>query len=144
MKSVAGLWIDHRKAVIVTLSDKGQKTQEFPSNIEKQLGRINGKRSTTSFESQLVQSDDRQQRGLTKRLNGFYNKVLSCVRDAKCVLIVGPGEAKGELIKLMEQNNHHKGSIIMESADKMTTRQITARVRNCYSKRSAAITAAQS
>ena len=142
MKSVAGLWIDHRKAVIVTLSDKGQKTQEFPSNIERHLGRINGKRSTASFESQLVQADDRQQRALTKRLNGFYSKVLSCVRNAECVLIFGPGEAKGELIRLMEKNNHHEGTIIMESADKMTTRQITAHVRNCYSKRSTAMTAA--
>jgi hypothetical protein len=133
MKSVAGLWIDHRKAVIVTLSDKGAKIREVASHVEKQRGRIDGKRSTTSFESQLVQADDRQQRGLTKRLNGFYNKVLSCVRDAKCVLIFGPGEAKCELRKLMEQNNRHEGAIILESADKMTNREIAARVRNCYS-----------
>jgi len=28
MKTVAGLWVDHREAVIVILSDKGQETTE--------------------------------------------------------------------------------------------------------------------
>jgi hypothetical protein len=133
MKTVAGLWIDHRKAIIVTLSDEGEeKTQEILSNVEKQRGRFAGKRSTTSFESQLVQEDDRQQRGFTKHLNVFYDEVLSCIRDAQFVLIFGPGEAKGELKKLMEQSNHGDRVAVMESADKMTDRQVAARVRRYY------------
>jgi hypothetical protein len=132
MKTAAGLWIDHRKAIIVTLSEKGEKTQEILSNVERQLGRFNGKRSTASFESQLVQKDDRQQRGFTKHLNGFYDKVLSYISDAKSVLIFGPGEAKGELKKLMEQNNLHDRVVVTESADKMTDRQIAARARHYF------------
>ena len=132
MKTVAGLWIDHRKAIIVTLSEKGEKTQEILSNVERQLGRFNGKRSTASFESQLVKEDDRQQRGFTKHLNGFYGKVLSHIRDAESVLIFGPGEAKGELKKLMEQNNLHDRVVVTESADKMTDRQIAARARQYF------------
>jgi hypothetical protein len=131
-ETVAGLWIDHREAIVVTLSDKSEEIQRILSNVEKQLGRIKGKRSTTSFESQLVQADDRQQRGLTKHLNGFYSKVLSCVRDARCVLVLGPGEAKGEFKKVMAQDGHYEGAITMEPADKMTVRQIAARVKNWY------------
>ena len=134
MKTVAGLWIDHRKAIAVTLSDKGKKTREILSNVEKQRGRFAGKRSTASFESQLVQEDDRQQRGFTKHLNVFYDEVLSCIRDAQSVLIFGPGEAKGELKKLMEQNNHSDRVAVMESADKMTDREIAAKVRRYFTK----------
>ena len=132
MKTVAGVWIDHRKAIIVTESDKGEKTKEIPSNVEKQRGRLKGKRSTASFESQLVQKDDRQQRGFTKHLNVFYDEVLSGIRDAESVLIFGPGEAKGELKKLMEQNNHRDRVAVVESADKMTDRQIAAKARHYF------------
>jgi hypothetical protein len=132
MKTVAGLWIDHRKAIIVTVSDKGEKTQHILSNVEKQLGRFNGKRSTASFESQLVQADDRQQKGFTKHLNVFYDEVLSYLRNAESVLIFGPGEAKGELKKLMEQNNYRDRVMVMETSDKMTDRQIAAKVHHYF------------
>jgi hypothetical protein len=134
MKTIAGLWIDHRKAIIVTLSDKGeQQTLEVLSNVEKQLGRVKGKRSTDSYESQLVPKDDSQQRGFTKHLKAFYDDVLSSIRDAESVLIFGPGEAKGELKKLMERNNLHNRVAVMEPADKMTDGQIAAKVREYFS-----------
>ena len=132
MKTVTGLWVDHRKAIIVTVSDKGEKTRQILSKVEKQRGRFAGKRSTTSFESQLVQEDDRQQRGFTKHLNVFYGEVLSCIRDAQSVLIFGPGEAKGELKKLMDKSERHGQVSCIESADKMTDRQVAAKVRRCY------------
>lgn len=132
MKTIAGLWIDHRKAIIVTLSDKGEKTEEILSKVEKQLGRFDGKRSTSSFESQLVQKDDRQQRGFTKHLNAFYDDVLSSIEVAEYVLIFGPGEAKGELKKLMEKNNRHNRIVVVETADKMTDRQVAARAHQYF------------
>ena len=134
MKTIVGLWIDHRKAIVVTLSDNGeQQTCEILSHVEKQLGRIKGKRSTTSFESQLVPKDDSQQRGFTKHLKGFYDEVMACIRDAESVLIFGPGEAKGELKKLMQQNNLHDKVVVMEPADKMTEGQIAAKARDYFS-----------
>ena len=90
MKTVAGIWIDHRKAIIVTLSDKGQETKEIPSNVEKQLGRSEGKHSTAPFESQLVKSDDKQQRGFTKKLKNFYEEALVQIKDAESVAYIRP------------------------------------------------------
>jgi len=133
MKTVAGLWIDHRKAIIVMLSDKGETISHLFSNVEKQHGRLGGKRSTTSFESQLIKADDRQQREFTKHLKDYYQEVLSYLSNAISVLVFGPGEAKGELIKLMEQNNHSDRVVVMESADKMTDRQIAAKVNHYFS-----------
>ena len=133
MKTAVGLWIDHRKAIVVEMSDKGEKTRQILSHVEKQLGRIDGKHSAVSFESQLVQADDRQQRGFTKHLDGFYDEVLASIQDAKSILLFGPGEAKGELKKRMEQNNHGSRVVAMETADKMTDRQIAAKVRQYFS-----------
>jgi len=132
MKTVAGVWVDHRKSVVVIMTEKEIKTREILSKVEKQLGRFKGKRSTTPFESQQVQADDRQQRGFTKHLKAYYEKVLPFLLDADSVLIFGPGEAKGELHELLKQHNHSDRVVVMESADKMTNRQIASKVHHYF------------
>ena len=37
MKKEAGVWIDHRQAVIVTLIDQVEETKQIMSDIEKQV-----------------------------------------------------------------------------------------------------------
>jgi hypothetical protein len=59
MKTTVGLWIDHRRAVIVAVTDKLEEIKLIISKVEKQAGRSGGVRSKTSYQSQLVDSDDR-------------------------------------------------------------------------------------
>jgi len=132
MNTSAGVWIDHRKAIIVTISDHGDETKEILSNVESQLGRQDGKHSTAPFESQLVLPDDKQQRGFSKNIKVFYDEVIAHVKSVHSVLIFGPGEAKGELQKLMHQNKLDNRDIVVESADKMWTGQIEAYVKSYF------------
>ena len=129
MKTTKGLWIDHRKAVIVTVTDKGEDVKEIISHVEKQPGRIDGVRSTTPYEAQLVAADDSQERGLTGHLDAYYDEVISHLRDAEEILIFGPGEAKGELVKRAERAKLSGRIAGVEIADKMTVPQIAAKVR---------------
>jgi hypothetical protein len=64
----------------------------------------------------------------TDHLNKFYSKVIDLIQGADFVLIFGPGEAKSELKKRIADEKIHVQSIRMETADKMTDRQITAKV----------------
>lgn len=134
MKITAGLWIDHRKAVIALLSEDGEETLEIQSNVEKQPGRLAGVRSTTPYESQKLQADDSLQREFTGHLNQFYDEVIAAVRHAESVLLFGPGEAKGELKKRLERDKLGGHIIAVETADKMTDRQIAAKVREYFHK----------
>ncbi len=129
MKPAKGLWIDHRKAVIVTVTDKREEVEEILSHVEKQLGRFEGERSTTSYPAQLVPADDSQQRDLTGHLDRYYDEVISRLRDAELILIFGPGEAKGELAKRIENSSLGGRVAGLETVDKMTDRQIAAKVR---------------
>lgn len=129
MKMTKGLWIDHRKAVIVAITDKGEEVKEILSHVEKQLGRFEGGRSTTPYEAQLVPADDSQQRGLTGHLDKFYDEIISHLRDAELILIFGPGEAKGELVKRIAGSKLSGRIVSIETVDKMTDRQIAAKVR---------------
>ena len=129
MKRTKGLWIDHRKAVVVTVTDKGEDVKEILSHVEKQLSRFEGARSTTPYPAQLVPADDLQQRDLTGHLDKYYDEVISHLRDAEVILIFGPGEAKGELAKRIERSKLSGRIASIETADKMTVPQIATKVR---------------
>jgi nucleotide-binding universal stress UspA family protein len=62
-------------------------------------------------------------------LNIYYDAVIACIRDAEAILIFGPGEAKGELKKRLERHKLDGRIVAIETVDKMTDRQIAAKVR---------------
>lgn len=136
MKKGTGLWIDHDKAIVVKVADKNKNedTEHITSDVEKQLRRTGDSILKGKFESRLVQADDSQQKALTGHLNIYYDEIIEFIRDAESIFIFGPGEAKGELKKRMEEKN--LGALIsdVETADSMTDNQIEAKVREYFSK----------
>jgi len=132
MKRKVGLWIDHRKAVVVFLAGEEEEMKLVKSNVEKQIRRAAGSRSGGPFESQAVQSDGRQQRAFTKHLNTYYNEVISCIRDAESILIFGPGEAKGELKEHLEREGLGGRIAGVETVDEMTDPQIAVKARQYF------------
>ena len=132
MKTTAGLWIDHRRTLIAIVSAKGEQTMEIKSNVDKQPGRFSGVRSTTPYESQLVKADDSHERKFTGQLNQYYAKVIAAIRDADAILILGPGEAKGELKKRLDHAKLGTHISAVETTDKMTDRQIAAKARRYF------------
>jgi hypothetical protein len=131
MKMTAGLWIDHRKAVIAIVSGEGETTLEIRSNVEKQPGRFAGVRSTKHY-GQQVPADDSHEKEFTGHLNQYYAEVIASIRDAESILLFGPGEAKGELKQRLERDKLGGHIIAMETVDKMTDRQIAAKVREYF------------
>ena len=132
MKMTAGLWIDHRKAVIVIASTEGEKTMEIRSGVDKQPGRFEGVRSTEPYEAQLVKADDSRERDFTGHLDHYYAEVIATIREADSILIFGPGEAKGELKNHLDQAGLGENIIGLETIDKMTDNQIAAKVREYF------------
>jgi hypothetical protein len=133
MKRAVGLWIDHRKASIVAVTDKGETMNLIVSRVEKQLGRYAGVRSTAPYPSGQVPADDRQERRFKDHLAVYYDAVIAALGNAEAIFIFGPGEAKGELKRRLERN-HRSGNIVgMETIDKMTDRQIGAKVWRYFS-----------
>jgi hypothetical protein len=132
MRTGVGLWIDHRKAIIVAVTEKGDETSLVISKVEKQLRRSGDSKLKGPYESRQVPGDDSRQRTFTGQLNIYYDAVIACLRDAESILIFGPGEAKGELKERLEK--HHLGGRIVgiETVDKMTDRQIAAKVRGHF------------
>ncbi|HBC88421.1 MAG TPA: hypothetical protein DCZ94_15840 [Lentisphaeria bacterium] len=134
MKTKAGLWIDHRKAVVVTVTGKEEKMAVVTSEVEKQLRRSGDSPLKGSYEPSQVPADDSRTRALKGHLNIYYDEVIASIRNADSILIFGPGSAKDELKDRLEKNNHSGCCVVVETVDKMTDPQIAAKVRNHFLK----------
>jgi hypothetical protein len=132
MRTRAGLWIDHKKTIVVAVTDKGEEICHIISKVESQPERAGDSPLKGRHESQRAPADDIRQRVLTEHLNIYYKAVIACLQDAEPILIFGPGEAKGELKKRLEKCNMGERIAAVEAADKMTDRQISAKVRQHF------------
>ena len=134
VKASVGVWVDHREAVMVFISPQGEVIKKIKSDAEKHAGRIDGVRSTAPHESQQVQADDSRQRSFTERLNHYYDAIIAYLHEVESILIVGPGEAKKELKRRIDLQKSPHDIAAVETTDRMTERQIAAKVRAYFSK----------
>ncbi len=132
MRTKVGLWIDHRKAMVVAVTDKGEETGLIISKAERQLSRSGDSPLKGAHNPKQVPADDSRQRRLTGHLNIYYDAVIACIRNAKSILIFGPGEAKGELKKRLKKNNLDERIVGIEAVERMTEQQIAAKVRQHF------------
>jgi hypothetical protein len=132
MKARVGLWIDHGKAVVVALTDGGEQIRLVISQVGRQLRRTGDSPLKGPFEPLAVPESDVQERKLKAQLNLYYDAVIATIKDSAAILIFGPGEAKGELRKRLRRAGLERMVVGVEPADKMTDRQIAARVRKYY------------
>jgi hypothetical protein len=133
-KNYAGLWIDHRQAVIVTITEDGETAERIESDIERKVRLSGGSRTgKTPYGPQQVAVDGKQQERIKQQLRQYYQQIIPRIQDATNILIFGPGEAKAELKKEIEKSKKLAAKkITVEPADKMTERQIAARVRQFF------------
>jgi hypothetical protein len=125
MKKEVGLWIDRRRAAIVTVKDGDMEMRQVVSDIDKQ---------DRSGGAQDFPEEDIVERRLENHLKKYYDEVISNIHDAQSILIFGPGEAKIELKKRIDGKSFIGKKIHIETEDKMTDNQITAKVKKHFIK----------
>ena len=132
MKKEIGLWIDHREAIIVFLTDVGEEIKHIISNSGKHIRYSGSSHSKTPEGRKEITSEDQRDRKFGNQLNKFYDEVIAAIRDADSIQIFGPGEAKGELEKRIEHEGIKAHILTIETVDKMTQRQVSAKVRKHF------------
>lgn len=131
MTKQIGVWIDHKRAVILTVSEHSEDMQKIESGIEHL--RLRGvTRSRSPYSAQYQKGDDQLDKQYDGYLNKYYESVLARLRGADALLILGPGEAKMELKKRLERGKTCPPISGVFPADKMTDRQFAAKVRRHF------------
>ena len=132
MRKEIGLWIDHREATIVILTDGAEEIKRISSDSASHIRYSGSSHSKTPQGLKEVASEDQRDRKFENNLNKYYDEVIAVIRDADSILIFGPGEAKGELEKRAEHEGLKAHLLAVETVDKMTDRQISAKVREHF------------
>ena len=123
MKQQVGVWIDHKQAFVVLIGEGAEETQRIESDVEKHAHRSL---------SEGGSADDQRNRQFVAHLGGYYDKVIARIGNAESILLFGPGEAKGEFEKRLAGKGLGGRIVGVETVDKMTDRQIAAKVRHHY------------
>ncbi len=127
-----GLWIDHKQAYAIWYDDG--KVEVIPSQIEPPTHYSGGTRlgkMTPKADTELRNNDR-----FRLQLNKYYQQVISALKRADSILIMGPGKAKIELEKAIKRNKELQRRVLkVETADRMTKNQMIAYVKKFYKDR---------
>ena len=115
------IWIDHREAVITTIEGETETTTRMLSNVE------HGGPSDSDS-----RPEDTRDRRFANHLRVYYDSVVSRVKGANGILLLGPGEAKHELEKRIQDEGLGDRIVGVEAADKLTDHQVAARARKQF------------
>ena len=124
MKQNVGIWIDHKRAFIVSTSARNVTTKALESDIEGHP-RFSGQHDGGG-EKKYEQRHGEQ-------LDRYYDDVISRLGLPDAVLIFGPGEAKLELKQRLSRSKALSACTVdIETVDKLTEQQIVAKVKKHF------------
>ena len=128
MATKAGVWIDHKQAVVVLITGKEKEIKKIVFDIGQPIRAARGSRSTKPYKPKEFVAEDTLERKQDNDRKDYYDDVIASMRGAKAFLILGPGEAKGEFLKRLQSKKLSGVTMDVETVDKMTDRQIAAKV----------------
>ena len=123
MEQRVGIWIDHRKAVIVSASADEVTAKTLESSVEPHPHYAG---------SQEGGGEKKYEERHGRQLDRYYDAVISQLGQPEAVLIFGPGEAKFQLKERLSRSTLSESVVTVESTDKLTDPQIVAKVKEHY------------
>jgi len=128
MERKVGLWINHLKAVIVSIANKKIYIREIISNIEKQNQSI----VSDIGESPEENAEKFHEPQSEVLLDRYYKVIISHISDAESIWIFGPDDAKVELEDLLRTAGFGARVVGIETMAAMTNRQLALKVQQRF------------
>lgn len=137
MKKEIGIWLNRDKAVLISLKDgQSEQVMTLESEIESRT-RIPGESKPFSrLGNILAETSGRLTNRRKQQMHQYLNKIIHSLDDeARELFLFGPSNAKIQLEKELKKNPvFARKTVILEAADKMTERQMIARVKDHFEK----------
>ena len=133
MGNKVGIWIDHKKAVIVSASADGVTARTLESEVGPHARYSDRTGYPTPEGPQGGGGEKKYEERYGQHLDRYYDEVISQLGQPEAILIFGPGEAK---LQLKERLSHSKALSEriagIETTDKLTDPQIVAKVKEHF------------
>jgi len=124
MSHDVGVWIDHKKAVIVSIAAGDVTTRTLASDVGSHPHYSGSRESGGEKKYEERHNQD---------LDRYYDNVIDHLGKPDALLLFGPGEAKLQLKERLGRSKGRSDSIVaVESSDKLTDPQIVAKVKEHY------------
>jgi len=123
-----GLWIDYRKTIIVSVMEKWEEIKKVVLVSEQYLQYSIDSNLKGSYSSLQIPANYIPQKIFQERINIYYDEVIASICDANSILIFGSNTAKDELKYRLEMNKLGDRIVGIETVDRMTERQISAKI----------------
>jgi hypothetical protein len=133
MSKFVGIWLDRRGATIVALEGESVETHRIESGVEPRLRLAGGARSKVPFGPQDIADEHKSGKRRRHQLARYYRSIITTLRDADAVLLMGPAEAPRELGAVISRTPGLRPKLReIRSCDKLTQKQLVARVREFF------------
>ncbi len=121
MEHIAGIWVDHKKAVIVSVSAGGVNVKTLESGVEPH---------TRYAGSQEGGGEKKYEERHNQHLDRYYDETIGLLGSPEALVIFGPGEAKLQLrARLSHVSALAACRVEVEPADRLTDPQIVEKVK---------------
>jgi hypothetical protein len=128
-----GIWIDHKKAFLVSVKDAQTTIERIESNAESHFRHSGGWKASGTNVAQSVSKEQKADERRKHQFHDFYQEVIEKIGKAAKIYIFGPGEAKLELAKEIERiKDQHVRIAAVEASDRLTENQIVAKVKSFF------------
>lgn len=129
MKTV-GIWLDRRKAVLVTIDEGNESSEVVESELERHPGPEGSRRTGLAYGPQ-VKSADRQIEDRNRLVvNRFYAEIIRRIGVPDRLLVMGPAQAKQEFASLVQKTSSLRNvTVKVEPADRLNESQVAERTR---------------
>lgn len=133
MKKQTGIWIDSKKAVIISIVEKKHTLKTIHSSIESQE-RIDGEvKWFTRFGNQFLNFEKRKKNRRNSEVKKFLTSIKSEIKESDELVLFGPASMKKELAKIIHEDSQLSPILKgVKTADSMTDNQLVAWVKNYF------------
>ncbi|PIQ15834.1 MAG: hypothetical protein COW67_06230 [Flavobacteriales bacterium CG18_big_fil_WC_8_21_14_2_50_32_9] len=129
-----GIWIDSKKAVIITFKNKESNTKIIYSGVEGK-NRVDGEgKEFGRFGDQFSTLEKKLEKKYQLEIIEYLKEVIKELESTDDLVLFGPAQVKIELKKLIEKDNKLLKKLLdVVDADSMTDNQLVAWVKKYYS-----------
>ena len=135
MEKQVGIWIDTKKAIIVTLEGhKEEKITEIDSEVENRIYHNQESNKETFTGTRHGDSETKFDNRKKEQMGYYLEAVINQIKKSDYLYIFGPAGTKLKLEqKIRDEKSLSKIKLkAVETADKMTLNEIVAQVKDFY------------
>jgi hypothetical protein len=128
-----GIWIDHKKAVIVSAAADGVTVNTLESQIGPHARYSDRAAYPTPDGPHGGGGEKKYEKRYEQHLDRYYDEIITQLGHPEALLIFGPGEAKLQFKERLSRFKSLRESVVgLETTDTLTDPQIVAKVREHY------------